>query len=402
MCSEVKEHWTVDEIKFDNQPDVNPLYQDYCKFPANQYTRQQLDVTTLARKWYLGTNHGVALLPSTVTPNTIRIQSSNCSAKPYFIVNYASLAGLESNLTYDHQPAGIAGTGSVSLVNGNMIFAHSDTSMTGNLMPVSIMHYYNSCDSNVNEFGLGYGWRTSIHQTVHKEYINDEIMYVYTDGDGTEHWFELDEDADDVQYVDMSGLSLTLTVAEDGLITITSKSDSRMVFPPLTKDPTAEEPCTEKVLIQSIQDAVGNQITVTPVAGKPLYVQSVEDGAERTTTFEYTTQADGITEHITIKTPWQTDEACTRFECVNGCLTKITHEDNRVSNYSYTANNGYQLLDQAHGDDGLAVRYVYSNTGATYGLPHCITSAETGEAAILSADDAIKNAALCFANVTYE
>ena len=400
MCSEVLGDWDATTLTFATQPKVNPLYQDYCKFPKSKYTWQQLDVTTLARKWYLGNNKGVIFTPRSESPNTIRIQSSDGSAKPYFTVNYASLAGLESYLTYDSQSAGLAGSGSVSLVNGNLIFAHGDTAMDGNRMPVSITHYYNSCNSDVDEFGLGYGWRTSVHQTLHKEYINEEVVYVYTDGDGTEHWFEVDED-DSTQYVDMSGLSLTLKVGDDDKITITSKGDGRMVFPPITDTPTAAAPTTDKVLIETIHDAVNSKIVVTARTDNKLFVDNVMDGAERTTTFVYTTQTDGSLKCTAVKTPWQTDSACTRFTYADGCLATITHEDNRVSTYHYTTRNGYKLLDQAQGADGLAVRYEYSNTGATYGLPHCITYAETGETAILSTDEAKKTAALYAAKVTY-
>ena len=401
MCSEVLGDWDAATLTFATQPEVNPLYQDYCKFPASKYTWQQLDVTTLARKWYLGDNKGVMFTPRSESPNTVRIQSSDGSAKPYFTVNYASLAGLESYLTYDSQSAGLAGSGSVSLVNGNLIFAHGDTAMDGNRMPVSITHYYNSCNSDVDEFGLGYGWRTSVHQTLHKEYINEEVVYVYTDGDGTEHWFEVDED-DSTQYVDMSGLNLTLTVGDDGKITITSKGDGRMVFPAITDTPTADAPTTDKVLIETIHDAINSKIVVTARTDNKLFVDNVMDGAERTTTFVYTTQTDGSLKCTAIKTPWQTDAACTRFAYTDGCLTTITHEDNRVSTYHYTTRNGYELLDQAQGADGLAVRYEYSNTGATYGLPHCITYAETGEVAILSTDATERNAALFAAKVTYD
>ena len=400
MCSEVLGDWDAATLTFATQPEVNPLYQDYCKFPKSKYTWQQLDVTTLARKWYLGDNKGVILTPRSDSPNTVRIQSSDGSAKPYFTVNYASLAGLESYLTYDNQSAGLAGSGSVSLVNGNLIFAHGDTAMDGNRMPVSITHYYNSCNSDADEFGLGYGWRTSVHQTLHKEYINEEVVYVYTDGDGTEHWFEEDED-DSTQYVDMSGLSLTLKVGDDNKITITSKGDGRMVFPAITATPTADTPATAKVLIETIHDSVNSKIVVTARTDKPLYVDNVKDGAERTTTFVYTTQADGSLKCTSIKTPWQTDSACTRFAYTNGCLTTITHEDNRVSTYQYEVRNGYRLLVKVQGADGLAVRYEYSNTGAVYGLPHCITYAEAGETAILSANEAVQDSALYAAKVTY-
>ena len=40
--------------------------------------------------------------------------------------------------------------------------------MNGNRLPVSVTHYYNSCDSNKDELGMGYGWRTSLHQTLYK------------------------------------------------------------------------------------------------------------------------------------------------------------------------------------------------------------------------------------------
>ena len=366
VISEVLESWDPSTITYAQQPLYADVYQDCCVFPANTYTERKLDVTSLARKWYLGENYGVVFTPAPTTQNDIAISSSEGNSKPYFVVNYASLAGLESYLSYDTQAAGLAGQGYVSLVNGNLIFAHNDTSMNGNRLPVSVTHYYNSCDSDKNEFGMGYGWRTSLHQTIHKEYINDEVMYVYTDGDGTEHWFELDDDADEVQYKDMSGLSLTLTVDDNGIITIKSKSDGRMVFPAILNDPTTDAPITAKKLIASIHDAVGNQITITPVDGATLRIQSVTDGAGRVTTFTY---ADGLCDSI--RTPWQEDDY-TQFSYSNGQMTYITHEDGRTAAYAYEIRNGYSLLTNTSSVDGVAVAYTYSNTGAIDGLPHCI------------------------------
>ena len=37
---------------------------------------------------------------------------------------------------------------------------------------------------------MGYGWRSSLHQTLHKVLYNGEVEFVYTDGDGTEHFFK--------------------------------------------------------------------------------------------------------------------------------------------------------------------------------------------------------------------
>ena len=207
MCTEVLEDWNPETITYDHQPDVSGVYQDYCRVLKNQYSWKEFDVTNLARKWYLGDNHGVQLSAPKSESSFSQLHSSETANQPYFVLEYASLAGLESYLTYDHQSAGLAGTGSVSLVNGNLIFAHADTAMNGNRLPVSITHYYNSCDSDKDEFGMGYGWRTSLHQTLHKVLYNGEVEFVYTDGDGTEHFFKKNKD-DQKKYSDQSGLSL--------------------------------------------------------------------------------------------------------------------------------------------------------------------------------------------------
>ena len=378
MCKEVLEGWDPETITYDHQPNVSGVYQDYCRVLKNQYSWKEFDVTSLARKWYLGENHGVQLSAPESESSFSQLHSSETANQPYFVLEYASLAGLESYLTYDHQSAGLEGTGSVSLVNGNLIFSHADTAMNGNRLPVSITHYYNSCDSDKDEFGMGYGWRTSLHQMLHKVLYNGEVEFVYTDGDGTEHFFKKNKD-DQKKYSDQSGLSLTLEVGDEN-ITITDKGDNVMTFPMVSDTPTEEVPETAKVLIQKIQDAVGNEVTVTAVADSPLKIASVTDGAGRVTTFHYT---NGRCDRI--QTPWQDENSCVRFNYYNEETLYITHEDGRMSKYEYALANGYHLLVSASAiephvknqeDKKLAdVTYEYSNTNAIDGLPHCITHA---------------------------
>ena len=323
MCKEVLKDWDPETITYDHQPDVSGVYQDYCRVLKNQYSWKEFDVTNLARKWYLGDNHGVQLSAPKSESSFSQLHSSETANQPYFVLEYASLAGLESYLTYDHQSAGLAGTGSVSLVNGNLIFSH-----------------------------------------------DGEVEFVYTDGDGTEHFFKKNKD-DQKKYSDQSGLSLTLEVGDEN-ITITDKGDNGMTFPLVSDTPTEDAPETAKVLIQKIQDAVGNEVTVTAVADAPLKIASVTDGADRVTTFHYT---DGRCDRI--QTPWQDAKNCVRFKYENGALVKILHEDNRASEYVYNEEIGYHLLKKAYGADGAFVEYAYTNTGKNRvdGLPHCITHA---------------------------
>ena len=93
-------------------------------------------------------------------------------------VSYVSHAGLESWWQYEQMSAGRAGTAYTDLFNGNLVFEHTDTVMTGNRMPVSITHYYNSCLSDKNEYQCGFGWKTSGHQKVVAREHNSRDYYV--------------------------------------------------------------------------------------------------------------------------------------------------------------------------------------------------------------------------------
>ena len=174
-------------------------------------------------------------------------------------------------------------------------------------------------------------------------------------------------------------MSLTLEVGDEN-ITITDKGDNVMTFPLVSENPTEDAPETAKVLIQKIQDAVGNEVTVTAVADSPLKIASVTDGAGRVTTFHYT---NGRCDRI--QTPWQNENSCVRFNYYNEETLYITHEDGRMSKYEYALANGYHLLmsasaiekhvDQQPDKKLTDVTYEYSNTNAIDGLPHCITHA---------------------------
>ncbi len=128
-------------------------------------------------------------------------------------------------------------------------------------------------------------------------------------------------------------MSLTLEVGDEN-ITITDKGDNVMTFPLVSETPTEDAPETAKVLIQKIQDAVGNEVTVTAVADSPLKIASVTDGAGRVTTLHYT---DGRCDRI--QTPWQDENSCVRFNYYNDETLTLRHEDGRMSKYEYALAN---------------------------------------------------------------
>ena len=373
---EITGDWSPETVKWTNRPSVSSIVQDY---DLADNGKTSFNVTGLIRKWYEGDNKGVQI--SNEQLGTVAIlqssESSNADNRPYLSVEYASLAGLEDYLTYDTVSAGKAGTGHVSLANGNLIFSHSDTVMNGARMPVSVTHVYNSCDADKNEFFCGYGWRTNFHQTLHKELLNEIIYYVYTDGDGTEHWFKPDENSGN--YKDESGLSMELTVGN--LTTIRDKGDNVLTFPLITATPTITQP-TAKVLVTSIADACGNRITVTADGMK---ITMLTDGAiiggdpntGRKTKFEY--ENDLL---VGIRTPWQEEnDNCIRFSYASQRLTGITYEDGNSSSYSYYTQSSlaHRLLTKAVSPEGIRAEFTYENLSVVDGLPHVVRTAKVSD-----------------------
>ena len=82
MCKEVLQDWDPETITYDHQPDVSGVYQDYCRVLKNQYSWKEFDVTNLARKWYLGENHGVQLSAPESESSFSQLHSSETANQP--------------------------------------------------------------------------------------------------------------------------------------------------------------------------------------------------------------------------------------------------------------------------------------------------------------------------------
>jgi len=365
-----EEDYSFSGITYASMPDYDEdLILDYAKVYAdNHYTENtNFDITAYVRKWYTGDNRGIALAPTNERCISVPFHSANATVngKPYIRVEYASLAGLEGYLSYDATSAGKAGTAQVSLANGNLIFLHSDTAMNGARMPVSVAHVYNSCDMEQDLFGCGYGWRTNYHQTLHKEYLDDTEYYVYTDGDGTEHWFK-PVNSLARKFKDESGLSMELVPGDP--TTIRDKGDSVMSFPQITETVTAANPVSNKVLISSIADAVGNTILIDSTG---MRITTLTDGAGRITEFTYSNN------HLyQIKAAYHTGSQRITFAYNADCLSQISYEDGNQSHYAYGGNNSpAHLLTEAYGPEGLHAEFKYGNTNNISGLPYEVIEA---------------------------
>lgn len=269
--------WNSQTITYNNAPALNDKTLDYQYMGANS-TWYNYDISNLVRKWYGGENYGFALEANTSTYITL-YTSDHAYYQPYVTINYVSLAGLEDYLVYEDQDVGRAGVGHVSLYNGNLIFERQDTSSSGNRMPVSVSHVYNSCYRQVDAFGAGAGWKMNIQQTLHKETLTDSdgstTFYVYMDGDGTRHHFQQTSG----EWQDQSGLGMKLSFT-DSTAVIVDRDHNSMTFDLPTEEFAGDY---EHVgMLKTIADSCGNTMRIT---ASGCIVSNVQDGIGRNTVF---------------------------------------------------------------------------------------------------------------------
>ena len=276
---EVLEDWSSQTITWNNQPSLGEHDVDVAIVPANAGAGSTFafDISNLVRKWYEGSNYGVAFERKiTATPNTVEFGSSDSVYhKPVIMINYVSFAGLQNHLAYDSFDCGRAGTGYVNLYNGDVVIARPLTQCGGNRMPVSITAYYGAQLSGVTA-RVGSHWRLSCDQCMNKSYINDELYFIWSKGDGDQQYFKK-PNSSAAYYEDLSGLSLKLT--DNGTYTeIEDKGGTVMRF----ESPQDALDDTGRLL--SITDSCGNTNTFQYGDWR---LERITDGAGRVTQFTY-------------------------------------------------------------------------------------------------------------------
>lgn len=276
---EVLGDWSSQTITWNNQPSLSEHDVDVAIVPANAGAGSTFafDISNLVRKWYGGSNYGVAFERKiTATPNTVEFGSSDSVYhKPVIMINYVSFAGLQNHLAYDSFDCGRAGTGYVNLYNGDVVIARSLTQCGGNRMPVSITAYYGAQLFGVTA-RVGSHWRLSCDQCMTKSYINDELYFIWSKGDGSQHYFRK-PNSSAAYYEDLSGLSLKLT--DNGICTeIEDKGGTVMRF----ESPQDALDDTGRLL--SITDSCGNTNTFQYGDWR---LERITDGAGRVTQFTY-------------------------------------------------------------------------------------------------------------------
>lgn len=361
--------WNPSTITWNNKPAFGSDVIDYDKVDSNSrwYT---WDITKILQGSGLGNKtYGVTLRSYNDESFSKRcyFYSSNSrygsSTYPFVQVTYLNMKGLEDYWTYHSQSAGLAGTGYINDFTGNLTAVFEDFTVSSERLPMNVSHVYTGYNAGQHQSSLdvGSGFRLSIQESIAKKTIAGETKYLYTDGDGTEHYFEKDNAGN---WVDDSGLDLKLTI-DTSEYTITDKKDNKRVF------------SVASTYLKYIRDNKGNTLTLNYDGSNRLLSisdDSASKGASANRTITFNRQSGtNLLESMTYNGRTIYYSYTDTGNGYGSCLTQVTFpggstlsgwtssSGSQVAKFVYTASGSLTDLIDATQNVGLHYGYLWQS-----------------------------------------
>ena len=342
-------------VKYDSKV----LDYDSLTYEDNRYLT--FDLTSTFKGWYNDTNTKGFVMEALDTVGSKKVvfkSYTKTSTKPALTLIYKDFTGTESNLSYHTINVGTNAQAAVSDYLGNLVINQTLYEGTGSRMPLSITATYNSINKDTafeNGPASGYGWQFSFNQYVRE--VTDKNLtkagynYIYTDADGTDHYFKLVE-GKTAKWEDEDGLGLTLTKDENNIF-IDNGSTTQ------TYDSTANG---GKLL--SEKDEHKNTITYTYTDGD---LTKITDGSGREVQLKYKSSTDGkkVVKRITKPDGTKIDIA---YTTAKDKVTSISFNDGHTSQFEYDSN--YNLISISGVSDSYmkslpTYKFTYTNGKVT-------------------------------------
>lgn len=342
----------------------NSRIEDFTKLTSStKGTYIALDLTRAVRDWYQNGTQNRTLLLKSDCSSTKRIASTlyTSASNTYFAVTYRNDFGLEDYYTYQTQSAGRAGTGYVSDHMQRLTIENPIITSDSNVMPFSLSLVYNSAlnnsyfgsssDSYTRDFQnmiLGGGWKLSAQQCIQSVRIAEDdtntLYWVYTDGDGTQHYFY--ETSSGV-YEDEDGLGLKIT-----LVSETGHTNFKMT------DDYGNETFFRDGILTYTKDAYGNGIYY-------CYNYSTFNGAASTTWRPTNAVHNQLTSIWRLNNGGSSEQLARFVYDSNNNITGVYDEAGRETLFYYNTSGGIRYLDYVVYPDGAKADYTYNTYGMT-------------------------------------
>ncbi|MBR4049327.1 MAG: DNRLRE domain-containing protein [Clostridia bacterium] len=329
--------WTESSITWNNQPlskdkngprdnpDLKKLDYELFKVEDDKGQIYSFNLTKAVKNWYEGaTNNGIMITSSDEEKNSqTTLYSSDhndTSLHPAVKIEYTNNIGLEDYWTYETTDLGRSGSLHANPYNGAVTYVHSDLSMTGNLMPISISHIHNHNTDNIyTSVYSGMYVGRKYHLNIQEVLIYDQQIgkYKHYDADGTLHYYYSNDNNSPITHE--YDPTKVLTSTSSGYV-ITDSQDNKKYF-------------NSNGQLYKCVDNNGNELTITITNNK---ITSVTDAVGRVVTLTYNSynQLESITDPAGRTITYSYSNTGTY-----ATLSKITYSDGKYTSFSYSSYN---------------------------------------------------------------
>ena len=243
-----------------NATNSNPIIDYLSLSSSNAGEYVSMNVTNAVRNWYDGNdNNGLVFTSQKTNGYTMTSNYCACSlfrgyinnqsgdySTPFLAVEFRNNVGLEDYYSYETLGVDSAGTMYISDFTGNMTLVKNDVSGEG----YTLSHIYNTkyCDRyystdvvfntvDYSNMKIGLGWKLNAQQSVVSKTITGADSYgnetsieylIYSDADGTEHYFHKDT-SNQNKFYDEDGLGYTIT-RSGNTMTMTDDKNNQKIF----------------------------------------------------------------------------------------------------------------------------------------------------------------------------
>ena len=372
----ITSNWSPESVTWDSRPSYGTEIEGYFKFYTDNrdYAPDQnieIDLTRIAQRGADALNKGIVLkLKDEFEPGFLgfwgEYTPANQGAVPVLSMVYTNTRAIVGNKQQKNS-VNRAGTGILDLYTQNLQFVHEDVRLAGEKMPLEISHIYNSkFASNLNirsssgyfssNLGLGYGWKTNLHQYVfpcnsigNVDEYSPRAKYVYIDQFGNEH------------------ILVETKLNAEGSKEITDESGKNLIYDEVDKvlkDKTGNKLYFNKYCqLEKIEDSFGNSISISFNTNQTI--ASVQDGAERYAYFHYNGASATASDPLLSSISYAESQRSVEFEYTNKRLTKIKYKDGTFSTYTYGETGSSYDLTSVRDQIGYRLNYIYGNNKIT-------------------------------------
>ena len=361
---QITEPWDFEGVNWNNQPAYNSRIYDYEI--ASGIKWRTFNVTSVVKHWYDGeSNHGFMIKHNNELDPVFDFDSSRAGSKPWLEITYRNQSGLEGYLSYTSMGLGRSGGAHINNYNGNLVYTHTDLSLSGNRLPLHLSHIYNS-GAKDTDIGFGNGWQLNLSQSVTEETLGGIEYAVYTDGDGTIHWYKLKDSI----YESPPGMYLTLEKDEVDPATsfiVSDNKDNKLKFDQSGQLYEIEDNQGDKTVIEFEYDRIS---IVTDGSGRKAVLEylngllsKITDPVGRETIFAY---EQGNLIGITYPDSLQT---VITYADTDTLITGVTHPAGQSLAISYLGNGNVGNITHISSDElpgqSLSFHYNKNTTAVT-------------------------------------